>query len=531
MKKICKSVAVLFVMSMLLSWLTGCAVQNKMELLNAIEKTAEIRSYENNSSFEFQNVTMDSTIEETAGVEPFISMLNGLKMDIRQQVSQNNEKTILKSQLDMAVTLQGTTENTSIWMDYDYTKTPPKMRNIIKMPAFAIGMVPGADPGKEYLDMDGSLLENPGGLTPENYTDSLESVKNFQTQILDLIKQYAIEENPNFVAVTQLPDRTINGENHKVYQLKLTDSSLKALLKYMATKVPHNNDTKEMLKEFILATMMMIEGTEAGKDLNDTFEKFRDGTTTFSQDLNKTLEAFDDITILGNQGIVIDYWINSQGYIVSQDGIIDLYMNTQQVDNALEKLSPTGNYPASNKAEFLKAKATLTLNFSSKTSRINEDIAIEFPILTPENTINFSDIGVLSKTSTKILRKQGDNKKALTTSKSIKANSKAFKYNVKPLSIGEHIIFPIKEVCKNLGVTYKENKEGSYSITNDKNIIRFTNNSYEITVNKAFAVLSFPVIKIKNRLFVPQEFVERYLHASIILNRKDHTAAVIPTHN
>ena len=522
MKIVFKSVVVLFAMSTLLSGLTGCAAQNKMELLNAFEKTADIRSYENHSSFELQNVTLNSTMEEAALVEPFVSMLNGLKMDMHQKVSQNNEQTILKAQVDMAVTLQGTTEATSIWMDYNFTKTAPRMRGIIKIPASVVGMLPGTDAGKEYLVMDESLLEEAGDLTPEAYTESLESAKNFQTQMLNLIKQYAIDKDPNFVVITQLRDRTVNGEKHKIYQLKLSDTSLKALLKYIAAEVPQDDNTKETLKEFILTALMMTGGTEFGMDLEDTFEKFRDGTTTFSEDLNKTLEAFDGIRMLGDKGIVIDYAVNSQGYIVSQNGIFDLYMNTQQVDDALENLSPTGN-PASNKSEFLNATATFGLRFNSETSRINENIIIEFPKLTPKNSINMNDISDLAIANAKSLKQQA----VSAAPKSMLVSNNSTKYNIKPIIIGKYVMLPLEQVCKNLGVTYKKNKDGSFSIIYGNKTIKFTNGSNEITVNKASAFLSLPVMKIENRLLVPKEFIERYLDASIMLNKKDNTASVM----
>lgn len=527
MKKICKSLAVLLVLSMLLSVLTACAAQDKLELLNAIEKTTEIRSYENHSSFEIENVSLNSNIAETAMVEPFVSMLNGLKMDMHQKVSQNNEQTIVKAQMDMSVTLEGTTEQTSIWLDYDYTKTPPDMKTIIKIPASAIGIIPGTEEGKEYLVMDESLFEDASKLAPEAYTESLESAKSFQTQLLNLIKQYAIEKDPNFVAVTQLPDRTINGEKHKVYQLKLTDNSLKALMKHISSAMPQDESTKEMLKEFIMTTIMMTEGTEAGKDLSDTFEKFRDGTTNFSQDLNATLETFDNITMLGDQGIVIDYLINSQGYVVSQTGVIDLFMNTQQVDDALEKLSPTGDYPESNRNEFLEATATFGLRFSSETSKINENITIEFPALTPENSINFNDLGDFAQAGGKALRQQAVAKKTPTSPKSVIVSAKAIEHNVKPIIIGKHVVLPLDQVCKSLGVTYKKGKNDSYSIAVGKKTIRFTSNSNEITVNNAPAMLSLPVMKIEDRLFVPQDFVESYLDATVAINKKDNTAAII----
>ncbi|MDF2592133.1 MAG: hypothetical protein K0S75_1599 [Clostridia bacterium] len=527
MKKLCKSAVLMFLISMLLSTLTGCAAQDKLELLNAFEKTADIRSYENRSSFEIQKVTLQSTIEEAAIIEPFVDMLNGLKMDMDQKISQNNEKTALKAQIDMAVTILGTTEQTSMWMDYDSTKTPLRMKGIIKIPASAVGMIPGTDAGKEYLVMDESISEDTGVLTPDAYTESLESAQGFQSQLLNLIKQYAIDRDPNFVVVTQLPDRTINGEKHKVYQLKLTDSSLKSLLKYISAEIPQDEGTKEMIKEFILTMMMMTEGTEAGADLSDTFEKFRDGSTTFSQDLSKTLEALDDVKMLGSQGIVIDFWVNSQGYIVRQDGIIDLFMSTQQVDNALEKLSPSGNYPESNKSEFINATATLSLKFSSETSRINEAITIEFPALTPENSVNLNEIGDFDTGSAKTLKKQAGSKNTIAAPKSIQASSNAVKYDITPIIIGNHIVLPLEPVCKNLGITYKKNKDGSYSITYGKKTVRFSKGSNKITVNKASATLSLPVSIIENRLFVPQEFVERYLGGRIILNRNDKTAAVI----
>ncbi len=531
MRKVCKLVSVLFIMFILLSALTGCATQNKMELMNAFEKTNDIRSYESHSSFEIQSITLDSTIMKAEAFEPLVSMLNGLKMDIHQKVSQNNEQTILKAQLDMAATLQGITEQTSIWIDNDFTEESPRMKFIIKIPTSAAGTFVETDEEKEYFVMDSSILEDTGGIAPEIYSETLESAKNFQTQILNLIKQYAIDKDPDFVVVTQLPNRTINGEKHNVYQLRLTDASLKALLKYIAAEMPHNDVTKEMLKEFILTAMIMTEGTEAGMDLNDTFRKFRDGTTTFSQDLNKTLETFDDITLLGDQGIVIDYVVNSQGYIISQNGTIDLYINTQQLDDALEKLSPSGNYPESNKSEFLQAVATFSLKFNSKVSRINENIIIEFPTLTPENSMDFNDIDTLTSASARALKQQAGNKNISAMPQITQASTNAIKYNIKPIIIGKHVILPLEDVCKNLRIAYKKNKDDTYSIIYDKRNICFSSNSNKITVNKASAVLNLPVMSIENRLLVPQEFVERYLDVSIILNKKDNTVAIFRKNN
>lgn len=529
MKKTFKLMSVIFIISLLFTGLTGCAAQDKLELLNAIEKTNEIRSFENRSSFAIEDVTLNSNIEEAALVEPFLDMFKGLKMDMTQKVSQNNEQTILKAQVDMALTLMDVTEHASIWMDYDFTLTPPRMRNILKLPPSAVGLLPETEEGVEYIEMDEGQMEEVPGMDLSTYTETLNSAKVLQTELLNLIKQYAIEKDPNFVIVTQLPDRTLNGENHKVYQLKLTDSSLKELLKFIAADMPQDEETKEMLKEFLMTTMLMAEGTEAGWDFNDTFDKFRDGTTSFREDLNAALDVLDGVTMLGDQGIIIDYLINSQGYIVSENGIIQLYMNTQQVDDALEKLSPSGEYPESNEHEFLKAEATLDLRFSSETSRINENITIEYPTLTPANSINFNDVSDLAKTSAKAIQKQVADRKAAVAaeSKAVLVNSSTQKYSIKPITIGKNVILPFDQVCKALGLTYKKGKDGNYSISYGKKTIRFTSNSNEITVNNASAVLSLPVMNIENRLFVPQEFVERYLGGNIILNTEDQTAIVI----
>lgn len=527
MKKICRPLVVLLVLSMLFSGLTGCAAQDKLELLNAFEKTAEIRSYESHSSFEFQNITINSTMDEAAIAEPFVAMLNGLKMDMHQKVSQNSEQTIAKSQMDMAITMEGTTENSTVWTDSDYTQTPPRVRSIIKVPASTAGMIPGVDANIEYLVMDESLVQDAGGLDLNSYTQSLEAAKNLQTQILNLVKKYAIDQDPNFVVVTQLPDRTIDGERHSVYQLKLTDASLKALLKYISAEIPQDENTKEMLKEFILTVLTMTENTEAGMDLRDTFEKFRDGTTAFGQDLNTTIAAFDDITMLGEKGVVVDYVINSQGYIVSQNGVIDLYMNTQQVDDALERLSPTGNYPASNQSEYLMTAITFGLKFNSELKRINENIAIEFPVLTPENSVNFKDMTTLGAASAKALRQPTNSSKAPTAPKSIEVSNSTLKYDLKPIVIGKHVILPLEQVCKTLGVQYKKVAKDSYSLTFGKRTVNFTSNSNEITINKAPATLSLPIMKIENRLFVPECFVERYLDASVVQSERGNTAALI----
>lgn len=167
----------------------------------------------------------------------------------------------------------------------------------------------------------------------------------------------------------------------------------------------------------------------------------------------------------------------------------------------------------------------MTLNFKSEISRINENIAIEFPTITPENSIDFSNIDELACTNTKALKQQTNNRTALY--REIAASTNSTKYSIKTIKVGKHIILPLDKICKNLGITYRKIYNDTYSIKLGKKTIRFTNCSNEIEINNATAVLSLPIMNIENQLYVPSDFIERYLNANVVIKKSDSKAAII----
>jgi len=510
MKNYTKVFTILIISVITLGFLTGCDAGDKLELLNALEKTAAINSWESRSQVHLTNVAFDTNIEAMLPLQLFIPLIDNLSLETQQKVKRSADKSRIRMQSDMSIVSAGFSEQVSMWTDYDLAQKPPSAKQIIKLPASVAAGLPEDLAGKEYFVMDQKDL--PGGeeISPQDYTEMLEDMKEFQSDLIQLLKDHALNKDPGFIVVRQLKDQVVNGEKMSLYQLKLDDKSFKTVMGYALSVFSENEQAKNLLRDFILMLGSIAEGTEAGQDISTAYAVLSDGDARLKDETALIMSALDDVTFLGSRGIEMNFLINKDGYIVNQNGVFDFHMDSQQVEDAFEEMAgSTGN----DGKETYKFSFGMAVEFNSDTSRINQDMDFSFPVLTKENSFDFNSFAGISPSFGYNLFNMG--------SRSVKLDfSSTSNEQVYPVRLGGNTFIPLAPVSRKLGLKLELKKNGEFSLTTDNSVVKGKAGSTEVITGDSRKQLPLPVMKIENQLFVPDQFMQQCLNKRIYFDEK-----------
>lgn len=502
--------AVLSLLIIATSSLTGCNAKDKLELLNALEKSSKLNSWESNSKIHFTNVSFDTNIEDLILMQDFIPLLDNLSFEVRQKVNQNSQGTKAVMQTDTKVNSNDISEQTTLWASYDFEQQPPAARQVMKLPDTVTASLPEDLAGKEYFVMDQKDIPADEQLNPQQFTEIVESINDFQSNLVDLLKEHALYKDPDFVVINQLEDKVVNGEKLSVYQLKLDNKSLKTILKYVLSELSEDEQAKDIIKEFIVAASSISEGTEASQDMDMALDTLTNGDDNLKEELNRIMGALEGVTMLGSRGIEINFLINKDGYIVNQNGVFDFYMDSQQVEDAFEKLADETEYDG---AEIYKFTFGIAMEFNIDISSINQEVKIDFPVITEENSFDFNDFaGIAPSFSRKLLDERG-------SAVRIDFSNFAAK-GVLPVKLGNKTFVPLEPVSKILGLKLETQKNGEFILNMKKGIIKGKAGSTEVMVNDKKQYLPLPVMKIENQIFVPDQFIKQCLSTGMYYNEK-----------
>lgn len=496
--------------------LSGCNARDKLELLNALEKTADINSYESSSQIRFTNVSFDTNIEDMLELQLLIPLFDNLGFDIRQKAVQNTEKTIIRAQSDMKIMSSELTDQFTAWVDYDFENNPPVARQIIKLPESISASLPEDLAGKEYFVMDQKDLSPEGQLDPKEYTDLLEEMKNMQSSMIQLLKEYATSKDPGFIVVNQLEDQIVDGEKMSLYQLKLDNKTFMEVLRYALTEFSENEQVKDLLGGLILAAGSFTAGTEGGSDLEMAYAALTDGSASFKDEIGRIMAALKNVTLLGSRGIEINFLINKDGYIVNQNGVFDFYINSQQIEDAFEILAGDTAYDGK---EIYYFTFGMAMEFNTDMSNINQNISINFPVITAGNSFDFDDfIGIAPSFSKSLL---GYGSRTIKLDYSSTSSEKVY-----PVRLGDETFIPLEPIRKSLGFRLNEQKSGEFSLNTEKTVIKGKAGSTEVMVGDRKHNLSLPIMRIENQIFVPEQFVKDCLGIGIYYDKQSKTLLI-----
>ena len=141
------------------------------------------------------------------------------------------------------------------------------------------------------------------------------------------------------------------------------------------------------MKDYLIAvtkvsTLNAEEAKTQQGEIDKAFSDFEKGLPQFTNQMNKVLNSFDKVAIVGQKGIVIDYSVDNNGYIVNEKGNMDFVFDAPKFVDVVDSLNgtttpnkPTGVYK-------------LGIDFNTTTFNINKNVEIKFPELHSTNWFN-----------------------------------------------------------------------------------------------------------------------------------------------
>jgi hypothetical protein len=389
MKGIKKLVALAVGIAMSTSLLTGCSTEG-LALYRAFQKSQNITSMESKTDMSLKISAENMSPQEEQVMSQVIPLINQTNFSIFAQTNTNKDKTAAKAYVDMKMNLGQMPMNMSVWVDTDLSAKKPVFKEIIKMPEIVMAQMPKEIAGKPYMVMDLNKLNSIPGATLPDYTKLMEFSKEFQPKLVDFMNKYADQFNPNLNMIKKVGQRYLGApyyfEKADIYELKLDDKNFKELIKYTFNNFAENKEARTFIKDYLLATIAVMglpeqEVQNSKAEIEKAFAEFETKLPTVTAQVNAGLSVLDGIKILGDKGITIEYAINKDGYIVEEKGTIELVADLGSITKLSGQTTgaPTGVY-------------TLTIDYSSKSSKINQEVEVKLPEINESNSFDYFDL-------------------------------------------------------------------------------------------------------------------------------------------
>lgn len=380
MKNLKKLVTIAAAMIMATSLFTGCSYEGKA-LSDAVSKTQKVASSESKTEIGLRFSGENLSAEEQEGVNKVIPVINGSKITIN---AKENKDTTSKMYVDLAMQFGDYPINMQVWAE---EKDNNVFKEIIKVPDIAVSK----NDGKQYVVLDSSKMAGARSIN----ADLEKTTKDMQKKLTEIIAKNMASFDPGFKLVADKGYSNINLQDGQkyvhVYEVKLDDKNFKALIKNTSNNFINNKDLKGLLKDYLttVAKISSANDTEAKAkqvEIDKAFADFDKGLPEFSTKMNKVLSSFDKVTLVGEKGIVIDYAVDSNGYVVNEKGNIDLVFDAPKFISVVQELNGTST------ANKLTGVYKLGIDFNENTFNINKNIEVKLPEVNSENSVQFQDL-------------------------------------------------------------------------------------------------------------------------------------------
>ncbi|NMM61596.1 hypothetical protein HBE96_02575 [Clostridium sp. P21] len=388
MKSLKKLVTLAISMTMVSSIFTGCSYEGK-SLSDAFTKTQKATSSEFKTQIGLRFNAENLSAEEQQEIGKAIPMINASKLTMNGKMNQSNNGKSGKMQADMAVQVGNMPINMGLWIDTNTANDKVDFKEILKMPDAQSSKMNG----KQYIVLDSSNINENGAVG----ADLAKTSQDMQKKLSELTIKSMASFDPKFKLITDEGTQYWNladgARNVHVYEIKLNDKNFKDLIKYTSNSIVNSKETKDFLKDYLTTvTKVSADKGQAATtqaEIDKSFSDFEKGLPQFTTNMNKVLNAFDGVTLVGDKGIVIDYAVDSNGYIVGEKGNIDLVFDSPKFMSVVQDLSNTKNNNAANK---LTGIYKLGIDFNTSIFNINKNVEIKFPEINSQNSIRYEDL-------------------------------------------------------------------------------------------------------------------------------------------
>lgn len=377
-----KKIFLLIIAIIIASLFTGCNQEEK-GFIAALIKSQEALKTESTTDIDFDLKVggLDEKIQFIVG--KLVNQLSDMKMSVRQKSVKNEGKTVSKAKFDGSVQLRDIGFNSSLWLDMDLRNNEEKLKGVVKSPSILMRLIPGAA-GKEYIVLDfhkgdESIEDGEEDMAQGmNLDESIFMAMKYEGKLMDAFIEYM---KKHVSLVNKIDDKIVDDEKIEYYQLTFDNESFKDFLKSTAISMVKDEDIFPLFREYM--NKLRDESVEEKPERPSI-----DNIVEMVQRVTEFFDKLKEITILGENGILITYGVNEDGYIVSEEGSMDFSINIKEFmdlgagsaeeDKLLQEMS--------------KATVELMISYSRKTSNINQDIEVTIPNTTEENSIDYMEL-------------------------------------------------------------------------------------------------------------------------------------------
>ncbi len=319
----------------------------------------------------------------------------------------------------------------NIWIDYDFTSEAPVYKIIYKTPL-----------NKKY-----TVLDLSGEIDPIELSASMpseESIKDLSKRIAELYKSCAKVSKQG-----------------SGYRLTFDDNGFKVFCAGIFDEI-----TKAGEEQLLKASSDM-----AGiRDFKDYMQDIKD---TFSN-------AAQSMTILGKGGLVIDLKTNGAGYITAENADINLSLNIYDILDAFNLYNEESGITKAN------SNLDLTIKSRASLSSHNQNVTVDFPVLTDENSVNPMTAFIPSPDY---------------------GNSPFKWFSLEneglPVLAGNYPLFKLSDICDELGFDFKyENGKATVDTKTSLGIIEYEANSAAAKANGEEIALVIPPTEIDGSFYI-----------------------------
>lgn len=385
MKRI--SAMIVCVLSVMLIFV-GCDY-NENKLYNAFKKSLEVTSSESDTDISITLETEGFSEEEQYSIAAVKMLLQDTNINIHTKLQQNKQKTSRKMYVDTQFVFGGIGMGVEYWGDYNMLQKNSKSLNVIKLPS--IMMFSEEFAGKEYLVIN---QEN-----NEDITYDSKLVLELQEKLKKFLKDYALQYNPNLKLVKNKGRKTIDGKTAYVYELSLDNESLSKLINYTANNLLDNKEALEFFSDYMdIISKMVNKSEEEVNKSKEEIDTILENLDESKPALKNMIDVFTDklckCNLLGEKGIVIEYALNKEGYIINESGLIDLNIDIAKIEEvmAIQNRLTDEEYDEDILDEDVSGVIKLGFKFNKKIYNINEKVEIDMPKLTKENSVDLNEL-------------------------------------------------------------------------------------------------------------------------------------------
>lgn len=370
--------------------LTGCS-ENQQVIFDGALKMQNVTSLQQQTTmtFKLSGSGFEPAVQQQ--VDMATAFMNNAKLDLKVKTSGNEERTINKSQVDINLAMQGMNIAIPIWVDSDLAASTPKVTEIVKLPQIATASLPPQFASKEYMVLNPYTMAA-SGQSNLDMSKLAALGKSMQLKQVEFLTSFSKRFNPDIKVVSKGSQNLLTSEGTKLaqlYEVKLNDSQLKDFIRYTVNNFANDKEAMLFVKEFmdsILEVSQVPEQVKTLSEFDQAFEEFNVNKQASLDKFNGVMDQLKGVTILGDQGIEVQYAIVN-GYVVKKSGTIDLKVDLAQIEQLINTLN--GKQGTSSDA---KGNLNLMVNFSTVTSDINIPVEIQIPEVNQNNSFDYMDL-------------------------------------------------------------------------------------------------------------------------------------------